>query len=179
MNKREVAEKLNCSTRQVEKYVGAKRLRVIEYRHGKTGREGVYDAAEVARLQAELEQERSQVIGDAPPVGALVAQRTAPPQALALAAQLTSGLDRQHRDAERIIAALAALKPAAANGQMALAEINLKLTLSVGEAAQLCGLSKESLRAAIHAGKLPAQVIAGRRGFTIKRDDLETYVRKL
>lgn len=54
-----------------------------------------------------------------------------------------------------------------------------KLTLSVAEAAQLLGFTKDALREAISAGKLKAKIIKGRRGWTIKREDLNAYVRKL
>ena len=54
-----------------------------------------------------------------------------------------------------------------------------KLTLSVAEAARLTGLSPDSLRDAIKAGRLKAKIVKGRRGWTIKREDLEAWVRKL
>lgn len=54
-----------------------------------------------------------------------------------------------------------------------------KLTLSVAEAAQLSGFTRDALREAIGAGKLKAKIIRGRRGWTIKREDLDAYVRKL
>jgi excisionase family DNA binding protein len=52
-----------------------------------------------------------------------------------------------------------------------------KLTLSLTEAALLSGLSRGNLRGAIKAGKLKAKIIG--RGWRIKRDDLEGYVKKL
>jgi excisionase family DNA binding protein len=54
-----------------------------------------------------------------------------------------------------------------------------KLTLSVAEASQLSGFSRESLREAINAGTLKAKTVKGRRGWTIKREDLNAYVKKL
>jgi excisionase family DNA binding protein len=54
-----------------------------------------------------------------------------------------------------------------------------KLTLSVAEAAQLSGFTKDALRDAIGAGKLKAKIVKGRRGWTIKREDLDSYVKKL
>jgi excisionase family DNA binding protein len=54
-----------------------------------------------------------------------------------------------------------------------------KLTLSLTEASLLAGFSRESLREAIGAGKLKAKIVKGRRGWTIKREDLDAYVRKL
>jgi excisionase family DNA binding protein len=45
------------------------------------------------------------------------------------------------------------------------------------EAAQLSGLSRGHLREAIDAGKLKARIIG--RGWRVKRDDLDAYVKKL
>ena len=54
-----------------------------------------------------------------------------------------------------------------------------KLTLSVAEAARLTGFSPDSLREAINAGRLEAKIVKGRRGWTIKREDLDAYVKRL
>ncbi len=179
MNKREVAEELECSTRQVEKYVGAGRLAIVEYRKGKSGREGVYNPAAVAMLKVELERERAEVIGNPPPVSALATtHKPAPPQALALVEQITAGIERQHTDAAQIVSVLESLRDLMRSHD-GLGEVALKLTLSVSEASRLSGFSKDALRDAIRAGELKAKIIAGRRGWTIKRPDLESYVSKL
>ena len=52
-----------------------------------------------------------------------------------------------------------------------------KLTLSLAEAAQLAGLSRNHLREAITEGKLKARIIG--RGWRVKRSDLDAYVKKL
>jgi excisionase family DNA binding protein len=52
-----------------------------------------------------------------------------------------------------------------------------KLTLSLVEASQLSGLSRGHLREAIEAKKLKARIIG--RGWRVKRDDLDLYVKKL
>ena len=177
MNKREVADELECSTRQVEKYVGLGRLHVIEYVRGKTGREGVYDSAEVAHLKDELERVRNEVIGHTAQTALAAPKR----EAVALVEQLTASLDRQHNDAERIIAAITSLReaPAQLNGEASPAGVGImdKLTLSLMEAAQLSGLSRGHLREAIEEKKLKARIIG--RGWRVKRDDLEAYVKKL
>jgi hypothetical protein len=54
-----------------------------------------------------------------------------------------------------------------------------RLTLSLTEASLLSGFSRDALREAVGAGKLKAKIVKGRRGWTIKRDDLDAYVRKL
>jgi excisionase family DNA binding protein len=175
MNKREVADELECSTRQVEKYVGLGRLHVIEYVRGKTGREGVYDSAEVAHLKAELERVRNEVIGHT----ALTALAAPKREAVALVEQLTASLDRQHNDAERIIAAITSLReaPAQLNGEASPGVgITDKLTLSLMEAAQLSGLSRRILRQAIEEKKLKARIIG--RGWRMKRAALDAYVAK-
>jgi excisionase family DNA binding protein len=173
MNKVEVAETLGCSTRQVEKYASENRLGVV-YVRGKRGNVASYQPEEVARLQDELARERQEVVGHAAPHVALATQRGSQSQAgVALVEQLTSGLERQHADADRIIAALEALKVEAAP-QVALAN---KLTLSLAEAAALSGLSRGHLREAIAEKKLKARIIG--RGWRIKRDDLDAYIKKL
>ncbi len=139
MNKREVADELGCSTRQVEKYVGLERLHVVEYVRGKSGREGVYDPAEVERLKVELENERSQVIGHAPAPMALTAPKQS--QAIAVFEQFNAGLERQHTDTERIIEALTT------SG----VKIPDKLILTLPDAALLTSLSVGHLRGALRA----------------------------
>jgi excisionase family DNA binding protein len=52
-----------------------------------------------------------------------------------------------------------------------------KLTLSLVEASQLSGLSRNHLREAIEDRKLKARIIG--RGWRVKRDDLDAYVKKL
>jgi excisionase family DNA binding protein len=52
-----------------------------------------------------------------------------------------------------------------------------KLTLSLVEAAQLSGLSRGHLRFAIAEKKLKARIIG--RGWRVKREDLEAYIKKL
>ncbi len=175
MNKREVADELECSTRQVEKYVGLGRLHVVEYVRGKTGREGVYDSAEVAHLKDELERVRQEVIGHTAQTAL-----AAPKQGGALVEQLTASLDRQHNDAERIIAAITSLReaPAQLNGEASPGVgIMDKLTLSLMEASQLSGLSRGHLRQAIEEKKLKARIIG--RGWRMTRADLDAYVKKL
>lgn len=54
-----------------------------------------------------------------------------------------------------------------------------RLTLSLVEASKLSGLSIAALREAVHAGRLKGKMIKGRRGFTVKRTDLEAFIKKL
>lgn len=180
MNKREVAEELKCSTRQVEKYVGQERLRVVEYVRGKSGREGVYSADEVARLKAELEDEQNKVIGYAPPPTALTAPKAA--QGLAVVEHLTASLDRQHDDAERIIAAIASLNGDAlratqdgkGGSPVAIADLAQKMSLSFREAALLSGVPESHLREGYARGILRGAKIG--RGVRVTPDDVRKYV---
>ncbi len=73
---------------------------------------------------------------------------------------------------------LPAMLPAAPNGHTpATISVADKLTLSLVEASQLSGLSRNHLRAAIEDKKLKARIIG--RGWKVKRDDLDGYVKKL
>jgi excisionase family DNA binding protein len=181
LDKGEVAAVLDCSTRQVEKYAGAGKFGEVKYVRGKRGHEARYNPALVAELKAEIEQKKLEVIER--PQGA-VATRAAP-ESVTLAARIIEGQDRQHADAERLAALLESIRDGLAVRQLdgqqpaPLAEIAHKLTLSVAEASRLSGLSKDALRAAIHEGRLRAKVIPGRRGFSVKRPDLDAFVRKL
>ena len=79
-----------------------------------------------------------------------------------------------------LVAVLDRLKIAPSEDLLArLAPLSEKLTLSVAEAARLSGFSADSLREAIREKRLKAKVVKGRRGWTIKREDLEAYVRKV
>jgi excisionase family DNA binding protein len=161
MNKKQVAERLQVSVRRVEALASESRLGAVTYVRGKTGKQADFAEAEVERLRLELETPDTSLI-EAP-------NRRA------------AGLARLGDNGAEFVQLLAAAitQATARNHVQTVSDAAHKLTLSVADAAQLCGLSKESLRAAIHAGTLKAQVIAGRRGFTIKRADLDKYVTKL
>ncbi len=73
---------------------------------------------------------------------------------------------------------LPAMLPPAPDGHVAAAiPVADKLMLTLADAAALTSLSKDHLSAAIHAGKLKAKKIG--RGWKVKRDDLDGYVKKL
>ncbi len=55
MNKKEVAELLNISTRQVETHASAGRLGEVTYVRGKTGKQAEYDRKAVENLKTILE----------------------------------------------------------------------------------------------------------------------------
>jgi excisionase family DNA binding protein len=55
--------------------------------------------------------------------------------------------------------------------------VGQKILLSLKECRTLTGLSDDNLRDAIHNGKLKAKIIG--RGYKVKRDDLDSYIKKL
>jgi excisionase family DNA binding protein len=157
MNKKEAAEALNISTRLVERYAGDGRLGAVEYVRGKTGKQADFKPDAVERLRVELETPDTQLEATNRRATGLVAPS-------------------QIENLRQFAAMLEAARPPV---QPTISDISHKLTLSVSEAARLSGFSKDALRDAIRAGELKAKIIAGRRGWTIKRPDLESYVSKL
>jgi excisionase family DNA binding protein len=160
MNKRDAAERLGVSTRLVERYAAEGRLGEVKYIRGKTGRQADFDEQAVGKLKAELE---------APAF---------PPTALAAPHSPATALVAP-QDRERFIAALEALavsreQPRSGHVVVSLGE---KIMLTLVEASALTNLSRNHLRQAIEDRKLKARIIG--RGWRVKRDDLDAYVRKL
>jgi excisionase family DNA binding protein len=159
MNKEDTARALGVSPRQVEKYSSEGRLGERVYVRGKRGRQADYKPEEVERLKAELERERSEVIGHAP--AALVPKTAAPlaqPEALRHFAEMIA-------DAVR------------GDGRAPLSDVAAKLVLKLDEAARLTGLSRHVLRDAIEGGQLKAKIVG--RAWRIKRADLDSFVKRL
>jgi excisionase family DNA binding protein len=158
MNKKEAAERLKVTTRQIEHYVSKGRL-TVTYIRGRTGKQSDYDESEVERLKAELE---------APAY---------PATALQAANSQTVGLIAP-QERERFLHVLEALsKKQNANPQPTISDLAVKPLLTLSEAQVLTGLSRNTLRDAIDTKKLKAQIIG--RAWRVKRDDLDAYVRKL
>ncbi len=169
MNKKEASEYLGISTRALERYVMLKRLGV-RYERGKTGDQAVFDAGELRGLKAELDKRkapRAGVVAETPespdtePRQLARLSDVAPP--LAIFERMTAVLERLERKGEP--------------SQASTVDLAAKLTLSLAEASQLSGLSRGHLRDAIENRKLKARIIG--RGWRVKRDDLEAYVKKL
>jgi excisionase family DNA binding protein len=157
MDKKQVAASLSITTRQVETYASQGRLGEVTYIRGRTGRQAVYDEAEVALLKLELES---------------------PDRVLALMPRRDAAglIAPEHR--ERFIAALEALtKGANRRGGGFGASISEKIILTLNDAVALTSLSKLTLREAIKAGKLKARIIG--RGYKIKRSDLDAFAAEL
>jgi excisionase family DNA binding protein len=162
MNKKEAAEILGVTTRQVETYASKGRLGEVNYIRGRTGKQADYDAEAVERLRMELTEPDQHIT------------------ALQAANSQTSGLSVL-ANTERLIATLEALGFTRANNHArsspSIADIAAKPLLTLAEAQTLTGLARGVLREAIGQGKLKAKIIG--RAWRVKRTDLDAYVKKL
>jgi excisionase family DNA binding protein len=159
MNKKDVAGRLGVSVRLVEKYASEGRLGEVAYVRGRTGKQADFAEAEVERLKAELESVDTALVG-------------APNRRAAGLAGLPGQEFMQLLAAA--VAHASARDNAAPVDTLSVAD---KLTLSLVEASRLSGLSRNHLRAAIEAKKLKARIIG--RGWRVKREALDLYVKKL
>jgi excisionase family DNA binding protein len=165
MTKREVADYLGVSVRTVEGYIEKKKLHPT-LATGVRGKVSVFDEEEVERLKTE----RGEVVFTPPPKA--VTSDTATPAQTALA---LAGAGRSNA----LLELINALSNSAASRkhEASVTDLAHKLTLSLDEAARLSGLSRGHLWQAIEEKKLKARIIG--RGWRVKRDDLDIYVRKL
>jgi hypothetical protein len=146
MNKKEAAEFLGISIRQVEKYAHDGRFGEYKLIRGRTGKQADYDREAVEKLKQLLESPDE-------PVTALATKST---EARLFAASLVEAI------ASREETRSASLR------------VSEKLLLSVNDCRLLTGLSEQSLRDAIHDGRLKAKIIG--RGYKVKRQDLNLFV---
>jgi excisionase family DNA binding protein len=163
MNKKEVAEALGITTRQVETYASKGRLGEVKYVRGRTGKQADYDAEAVAVFKAELDNPDH-------PITALQAANSQPSGLIAAV------------NSDRLITTLEALGFTRDHGNTrqpspTIADLAAKPLLTLAEAHTLTGLSRGILREAIDAGKLKARIIG--RAWRIKRDDLNAFIKKL
>jgi excisionase family DNA binding protein len=169
MNIKQASKALNRTTRAVERYISQGRL-TAHYKK-ETGkdhrtREVIdLDPKEVETLKAELEQPR----------------RTIRPQVMHEQSQqeqtALAPVGRALDAVQQLVAVIDALEQQRGSAPAVLAELNLKLTLSLEEAAAISGLSKGFLTSAIHARVLKAAKRG--RGWNIKRTDLDSYIKNL
>jgi excisionase family DNA binding protein len=171
MTIKEAAEYLGVSVKTLERRIALGDISVA-YVPSTTGRQRTFDRAELDRFkQAEAEKmvattyvarpRVAPVASGAPDSQALLQRTNHGPNSGALLELLTA-----------IEQARAAHPPA-----LTVSDLAHKLTLSLVEASQLSGLSRNHLRAAIEAKKLKARIIG--RGWKVKKIDLESYVAKL
>jgi excisionase family DNA binding protein len=176
MNKKDAATYLGISTRTLEWHVKQKNIGARKVR-GKTGEIADFDEGELRKLKAQIDERRAPVHAvervsheshDTEPRLSDVS----PDQFMQMLAQAyTAGVSE-------VMQRLPAMLPPAPNGHApATISVADKLTLSLIEASQLSGLSRNHLREAIEAKKLKARIIG--RGWRVKRDDLDLYVKKL
>lgn len=166
MDKKQAADFLGISTRTLERYTTQGKIGVT-YRQGKTAAEAIYDDEELRRFKESLENKTFPARPAVEPetgVQALVAT--------ARATGLTEAVGSFRND---LIVALEALKPNSSHAPTV--PIADKVMLTLPEAAALTSLSRSYLQQAIHAGALKARIIG--RGWRVKRDDLDAYVKKL
>ncbi len=129
MNKKEVAEFLNVSTRIVEKYASEGRLGEVIYVRGKTGKQAEYNREAVENLKTILES----------PDTALTTTKSS--DARLFAAQLLNSITTLEES------------------RSASVRVSEKLLLNLNDCRLLTGLSKQNLRDAIESEKLKAKVI--------------------
>ncbi len=173
MNKPDAARYLGVSVRALERYTQQHKINVT-YAKGKTKPTPVYDEEELKVFKAELEGKfarRPAVEREIPPnpsTGEISLARFGEMPGRDSARQWLSLVVR-----ETISATLEGQGSGAPRG----VPVFEKLTLSLAEASQLSGLSRNHLRQAIEDKKLRARIIG--RGWRVKRDDLDAYVKKL
>jgi excisionase family DNA binding protein len=80
-------------------------------------------------------------------------------------------------DARLIVASLVEAMTSREESRSASVRVSEKLLLAVSDCRLLTGLSEQSLREAIHAGKLKAKIIG--RGYKVKRQDLDEFIKQL
>lgn len=160
MNKEQAAQYLGTSVRTLQRLTGKGKIPVT-YERGHKGDEARYD-------QEDLDQYRQ-----SQKPAALIR-----PGRSATGSDTGNALQAVTHDVTRGVPVMASEAFFGALAQMAApVRVSEKLLLSLAEAAQLAGLSRDHLRTAIHEGKLKARIIG--RGYKVKKQVLEAYVSKL
>ncbi len=168
MNKQEAAEYLDVSVRTLQRLTAQGEIIAGEVR-GKTGMVTDYVKEELDRFKHEEEHKAQDATRYVRPFVAPVTPDNATLNQTALV------LGRAG-NSPALVELIAALEQAHTSRTPPIPVAD-KLTLSLAEAAQLSGLSRGHLRQAIEEKKLKARIIG--RGWRVKREDLESYVKKL
>jgi excisionase family DNA binding protein len=180
LTKEQAAKRLKISVRSLQRAASAGKVKPVYHRGASGKMETFFDSDDVDRYKEELAQ-----VVEPERKPAMVAAPTGDSQALS---QVGAGsyVASLHDLLERLVSAqerqLPPNSPASVsdshtlsqNAPLSLAD---KLTLNLAEASQLSGLSRGHLRQAIEEKKLKARIIG--RGWRVKREDLDAYVRKL
>jgi excisionase family DNA binding protein len=163
MNKKEAAEYLGISSRQIENYAKQNKLSVRKEK-GKTGDIAVYDEKELRRLKAELDSKRI--------VRPAVTNENDESNE---SRELIRASDSRLSDVPKIFDLVKALTDGKKADQII--AISHKPLLKLDEAAALTGLSRGLLRKAIEANDLKGKIIG--RAYRIKRGDLDEFIKNL
>jgi excisionase family DNA binding protein len=177
MNKVDAAAYLGVSVRALERYSQQNKINVT-YVKGKTKPTPVYDEDELRRFKAELEGR----LAHRPAV-----EREIPPNpstggnSLARFGEISGAEQWLSLIVEKSVAAAVDASEQREQNRSARApsvsDIAAKIILTLAEASALTNLSRNHLRQAIEEKKLRARIIG--RGWRVKRDDLDAYVKKL
>ncbi len=172
MNKQEAANYLGCSVRAIERYTQKGRLSAT-YVKGKTSPAAEYREEDLRALKVELDAElypqRPAVETPSPAKSANLAHN---PAALAtLSASASSQSD--------FAALIGAIVRESVQAAVAGVPVVGKLVLSLKEASAVAGIPRGRLLEAIESGKLKASKDTIARGWRVKRDNLDAYVKKL
>jgi excisionase family DNA binding protein len=176
-NKQDAAAYIGVSVRTLLRLVDQGKLAHLPKR--RPAEETLFDAGELDRYKREVEASAAGIVSavvtsDAP------GTRDAPEESRAIARRngsmslspVTLDTDDARDTPEMRGRMLAAFEAMASPVRLV-----DKLTLSLTEASLLSGLARNHLREAIGEGKLKARIIG--RGWRVKRDDLDAYVKKL
>jgi excisionase family DNA binding protein len=157
MNKEQAAQELKISVRSLQRLVQSKKISVI-YKRGVSGKqEAIFNPEEIENYKRGR---------DAETIKPSVA--TTGDTALARSG-VTTGDTALARNVIETIFNVIGQKPTVA--------IADKPLLKLDEASALTGLSRHFLRQSIEDGKLKGRIIG--RGFRVKRDDLNEFIKKL
>jgi excisionase family DNA binding protein len=162
MNKEQAANYIGASVRTLQRLTGAGKI-PVSYERGHKGDEARYSQSD---LDAYLQSQKPVALMR-PDTAATSGTTDATTQAMSLVT--TGGAASGMATGAALIEAFAQMS--------APVRVSEKFTLSLVEAAQLSGLSRGHLRLAIEEKKLKARIIG--RGWRVKREDLEAYIKKL
>jgi excisionase family DNA binding protein len=162
MNKEQAANYIGASVRTLQRLTGAGKI-AVTYERGHKGDEARYSQSD---LDAYLQSQKPVALMR-PDTAATSGATDDTTQAMSLVT--TGGAASGMATGAALIEAFAQMS--------APVRVSEKFTLSLVEAAQLSGLSRGHLRQAIEAKKLKARIIG--RGWRVKREDLEAYIKKL
>jgi hypothetical protein len=159
MDKKAAAEKLNISTRLVERYASEGRLGEVKYVRGKTGKQADYDEAAVERLRQELESADHPLAAPHSP-------------ATGLAVPSGDGLQRITQSEEARAFLVEAIREA-----ISTSNTNQKFLFSLADVAKRTGLSVHYLRGEIRRKNLRGKIIAG--AYRVTSEELRRYREQL